>query len=213
MGRTGLLVDLDGGLVGVDSNDLSNEVVVAHTDLLLSMSGCAKADRVTYKFVHGHSNHVLGHNDGTVVISTRSGRCDAVTYPETENTVPKRTSAMDPWCCEDSFGDQDIPCSFSGVSSAFFCDFCRPTISCLRSNGPFTQRSLRAASLLLSSFFPPRRCLPAELCAAGAAECRLAAVISEGLQAAARRRAQRRPRERAGSDRRKRRAGRYSSSG
>jgi predicted HAD superfamily phosphohydrolase YqeG len=43
MGRTGLLVDLDGGLVGVDSNDLSNEVVVAHTDLLLSMSGCAKS--------------------------------------------------------------------------------------------------------------------------------------------------------------------------
>ena len=31
--RTGLFVDLDGGFVGLDSNDLTDEVVMTNTDL------------------------------------------------------------------------------------------------------------------------------------------------------------------------------------
>jgi hypothetical protein len=43
MQRTSLLVDLNGGLVVLDSNDFSYEVVVADTDLRLSILAPAKA--------------------------------------------------------------------------------------------------------------------------------------------------------------------------
>lgn len=46
---SGFLVDLDGGLVGVDTNDFTNELLVA--DLA--------------QLVHGATDHVLGDNDGT----------------------------------------------------------------------------------------------------------------------------------------------------
>jgi hypothetical protein len=41
--RTSLLVDLDGGLVVLDTNDLSYEVVVTNTDLDLSVVPPASA--------------------------------------------------------------------------------------------------------------------------------------------------------------------------
>lgn len=46
--RTCLLVDLDGGLIGIDPNDLSDQLVLAYS----------------YQLVHGHTNHVLGDHDG-----------------------------------------------------------------------------------------------------------------------------------------------------
>jgi hypothetical protein len=67
--RTSLLVDLNGGLVGIDSNDFSDEVLVANTDLSLSASRLRKSLQVTYKLVHGNTDHVLGHDDGTVAVS------------------------------------------------------------------------------------------------------------------------------------------------
>lgn len=88
MVRTSLFVNLDGGLVGVDTNDLSYQVLVANTDLQMLVFGLAHSFQATYKFVHGNTNHVLGHDDGTVVISTRWAPCDAATYPETEKTAP-----------------------------------------------------------------------------------------------------------------------------
>jgi hypothetical protein len=82
--RTSLLVDLNGGLVGVDSNDLSYKVVVTDTDLEPSTAIPGKTVYLTYKLVHGTSNHVLGDDDRTRRISRRPRRCDAVTYPEME---------------------------------------------------------------------------------------------------------------------------------
>jgi len=61
---------------------------VANTDLALSASRLQKSCEVTYKLVHGNTDHVLGHDDGTVAVSMRGGRCDAWTYPETEKTFP-----------------------------------------------------------------------------------------------------------------------------
>jgi hypothetical protein len=63
--RTGLFVDLDGGLVGVDSNDLAYEVVVTNTDLGQLAVVHSSTVRSTYKFVHGTSDHVLGDDDRT----------------------------------------------------------------------------------------------------------------------------------------------------
>lgn len=68
--RTGFLVDLNTGLVAVDSNDFADEIIVTDFDLSRSMHASAikfaKAiARPTYQFVHGNTNHVLGHNDGT----------------------------------------------------------------------------------------------------------------------------------------------------
>jgi hypothetical protein len=82
--RTSLLVDLDGGLVGVDSDDLSNEAVMTNTDLEPSTAVPCKIVCSTYKLVHGASDHVLGDDDGSGWISMRPWRCDAVTYPEME---------------------------------------------------------------------------------------------------------------------------------
>ena len=72
--RTSLLVDLNGGLVVLDTNDLSYEAVVADTDLNMLVHAFWKHSRATYKFVHGNTNHVLGHNDGTSIISRRRGQ-------------------------------------------------------------------------------------------------------------------------------------------
>lgn len=50
---TSFLVDLDGGLVGLNPNDFSDQIIVTDTD----------------KLVHGAADHVLGDNDGTVCLS------------------------------------------------------------------------------------------------------------------------------------------------
>jgi hypothetical protein len=77
--RTGLLVDLDGGLVVLDTNDLSNEVVMSNTDLEESTASSRDSAHFTYKLVHGTSNHVLGDDDRTRRrVSMRSQQCRAV---------------------------------------------------------------------------------------------------------------------------------------
>ena len=64
--RTGLFVDLNGGFVIVDSDNFTNETVLADFDLLFLVLriACFKPRR-TYEFVHGDTDHVLGDNDGT----------------------------------------------------------------------------------------------------------------------------------------------------
>lgn len=82
--RTGLFVDLDGSLVGFDSNDLTDEVVVTNTDLKQSAVVQIRTLRCTYKLVHGTSDHILGNDNRTGRISMRLERCIVVTYPEME---------------------------------------------------------------------------------------------------------------------------------
>lgn len=82
--RTSLFVDLDGGLVGFDSNDLTNEVVVTNTNLDESAFSHLSAFQSTYKLVHGTSDHVLGNDDRAGWISMRLEHCTVVTYPEME---------------------------------------------------------------------------------------------------------------------------------
>jgi hypothetical protein len=69
--RTGLLVDLDGGLIGFDADNFSDEGVVAYTDLLglLAVGPRWKPRGVDYQFVHSTSDHVLRHDDGTTLTS------------------------------------------------------------------------------------------------------------------------------------------------
>jgi hypothetical protein len=64
--RTRLFVDLDGGLVVVDSDNLTDETVLADFDLgfLVWRIKCGRQIG-TYEFVHGDTDHVLGDNDGT----------------------------------------------------------------------------------------------------------------------------------------------------
>lgn len=50
-GRTGFLVYLDGGLVAIDANNFANQSIMANL----------------YQLVHGHANHVLGDDDGSLV--------------------------------------------------------------------------------------------------------------------------------------------------
>ena len=82
--RTSLFVDLDGGLVGFDSNDLADEVVVTNTNLDRLAFFHLNASRCTYKLVHGTADHVLGNDDRTGRISMRLAHCKAATYPEME---------------------------------------------------------------------------------------------------------------------------------
>jgi hypothetical protein len=69
--RTGLFVDLDGGLVAVDSNDLTGQVLVAYFDLWNGVSeGGVLRDGVlqsegTYQLVHGNTEHLFGDDDGS----------------------------------------------------------------------------------------------------------------------------------------------------
>lgn len=81
---TSLLVDLDGGLVVFDSNDFTNEVLIADTDLEMSTAVPALMAHRTYELVHGTSDHVLGDDDRSGRVSIRLGRGRAVTYPEME---------------------------------------------------------------------------------------------------------------------------------
>ena len=82
--RTSLFVDLDGGLVGFDSNDLTDEVLIADTDLRQSTEAPSDVAHRTYKLVHGASDHVLGNDDRAGWISMRLEHCTVVTYPEME---------------------------------------------------------------------------------------------------------------------------------
>ena len=62
--RTRLLVDLDGSLVGFDSDDFAYKVVMADTHLEPSTKFQLELRSCTYKLVHGTSDHVLRDDDG-----------------------------------------------------------------------------------------------------------------------------------------------------
>lgn len=66
--RTGLFVDLNGRTVTFNSNDLSNQVVMANFNLSRNIVSNLHLPGVwdTYKLVHGDSNHVLGDHDGAI---------------------------------------------------------------------------------------------------------------------------------------------------
>lgn len=72
--HTSLFVDLNGGLVVLNSNNLSYKVVVTDTDLRSLAYAFRARCKATYKFVHGNADHVLGDNDGTNAISGRRMR-------------------------------------------------------------------------------------------------------------------------------------------
>ena len=65
--HTSLLVYLDGGFICLDSNDLSDQVIVTNAALYHSQQPFPIKVSLssTYKFVHSTSNHVLGYNDGS----------------------------------------------------------------------------------------------------------------------------------------------------
>lgn len=64
--RTRLFVDLNGGLVVIDSDDFTDQTVISDFDLLLLVCGAvSQGVRETYELVHGDTNHVLGDDDGT----------------------------------------------------------------------------------------------------------------------------------------------------
>jgi len=65
---TCFLVDLDGRLVSLDPDNLSDELIMSNTALertlwLVSMTEIVEGVTAAYQFVHGASNHVLGHDD------------------------------------------------------------------------------------------------------------------------------------------------------
>lgn len=89
--RTCLFVDLNGGLVVVDSDDFTNETVLADFDLGFLVWRIVCWRRIgTYEFVHGDTDHVLGDNDGTgqALVACRRWWTGGATYPDTEKMEP-----------------------------------------------------------------------------------------------------------------------------
>jgi len=89
--RTRLFVDLNGGLVVIDSDNLTNETVLADFDLGFLVWRIVCGRRIeTYEFVHGNTDHVLGDNDGTgrVLVACRRSWMGGATYPDTEKMEP-----------------------------------------------------------------------------------------------------------------------------
>lgn len=89
--RTSLFVDLNGGLVVVDSDNLTDETVLADFDLHFLVWRIVCWRRIgTYEFVHGDTDHVLGDNDGTgrALVAGRRSWTGSATYPDTEKMEP-----------------------------------------------------------------------------------------------------------------------------
>ena len=64
--RTRLFVDLNSGLVVIDSDDFTDQTVISDFDLLILVCGAVDSEaRSTYELVHGDTDHVLGDDDGT----------------------------------------------------------------------------------------------------------------------------------------------------
>ena len=89
--RTCLFVDLNGGLVVVDSDNLTDETVLADFDLRFLVWRVVCAEQIeTYELVHGDTDHVLGDNDGTgrALVACRRWWTGGATYPDTEKMEP-----------------------------------------------------------------------------------------------------------------------------
>lgn len=74
MDHTRFLVDLDGRLVAIDTNDFTNELFMSYFDLFQLVrryfpsqgprAALSTRFRGAYQLIHSNTNHILGDNDG-----------------------------------------------------------------------------------------------------------------------------------------------------